>query len=88
MFCKFAKVVTLALTVLAVVTTLALAGGQKVSGKIANVDAKQGRITLLSADGNTHALQAPQKLLADLQSGQTVEVEVEGNQVKSINKKP
>ncbi len=86
MYRKFAKALILALTTLAMVTTLALACGQEVSGKVTRVDTKKGRITLRTDDGKTHVLRAPGMLLANLPAGQMVEFKLEGNRVKSLKR--
>ena len=87
MFHKRTKTLVLALVLLFVASACSDSPGQKVSGTIAHVDATEGTITLMTADGTTRELQASQKLLASLTSGDSVEVEVEGNTAKVVHKK-
>jgi hypothetical protein len=85
MYRKLTRILALAMVMLFVVSTVVLAGGM-MSGKVTSVDAKKGTVTLITKDGDTQALQASEKLLAGLKSGDSVSIEVEGNRVKAIKK--
>ena len=88
MYRRLRRMLALALAVLFVVTALALADdGQKMSGMVTNVDAKKGSITLMTKDGKPRALLAPKNVLAEVQSGDSVELSVEGNKIKTLHKK-
>jgi hypothetical protein len=87
MYRKLIRTLAMALTVLCVVAALALAGSQKVTGTVTDVQPTKGSVTLMTKDGKTQALSGPQKLLAGLRSGDNVEAVIEGKEIKAINKK-
>lgn len=85
MYRKLTKLLALALTILFLVSTLAIAG-QMATGTIKGTDAEKGMIELITADGQTHQLQASAELQAGLKAGDVVAVEVEGTTIKAIKK--
>lgn len=87
MYRTLSKTLVCALAVLFVVSAVALAADQKVSGTIQSVDAAKGALTLQTTDGQTMQLQAPMELLSHLQNGDVVEVTKSGNKATAINKK-
>ena len=86
MFRTLLSTVAVALTALFVVSAVALAAEETVSGTVQNVDAQQGRMILSSEAGKTMELRAPAELLTGLQNGDAVEVKVSGQQATFIHK--
>ena len=87
MFGKRSKLLAAAFAVLFIVSTVALAAEETVSGTIQQMNAKEGTLTLRSEDGKTMELTAPPALLNDLQTGDAVEVRASGKHVIGINMK-
>jgi hypothetical protein len=84
MFYKFSKLLAAACAVLFIVSTVALAAEETVSGTVQQMNARQGTLTLRSQDGKTVELTAPATLLNDLQTGDAVQVRTSGNRVIGI----
>src|SRR5437899_12547716 len=87
MFYKLSKLLAAAFAVLFIVSTVALAAEETVSGTIQQMNAKQGTLTLRSEDGKTVELTAPAALLHELQTGDAVELRALGKYVIGINMK-
>jgi Cu/Ag efflux protein CusF len=86
MFYKLSRLLAVAFAVLFMVSTVALAAEESLSGTVQSVNAREGTITLKSDDGKTVELKAPAALLTDLQAGDAVEVKASGKQATMINK--
>jgi len=86
MFRTIRRTLVVALAVLCVASTVALAADETVLGTIQNLDVQQGRMTLQSTEGKTVVLQAPAALLADLEAGDAVAVKVSGQKATLIQR--
>ena len=84
MCAKLSKLLAAACVVLVVVSTVALAAEETVSGMIQQMNTKEGTLTLRSEDGRIVELTAPATLLNELQTGDAVEVRTSGNYVTGI----
>ena len=84
MFSKLSKLLTAAVAVLLVGSTVALAAAEVVSGTIQQMNIREGTLTLRSADGQTVELTAPAVLLHEVQIGDAVEVNTSGDYVTRI----
>jgi len=69
------------------VRSVALAADTTVVGTIQHVDSNKGHLTLRSEEGKTVELQAPAALMASLQAGDAVEVQMVGTRATEIRKK-
>ena len=87
MYRTLSKTVVCVLAVLFVISAVAIAADQKVSGTIESVDTAKGALTLQTTDGQTMQLQAPMELLSHLQTGDVVEVTKSGDKATAITKK-
>jgi hypothetical protein len=70
--------------VLCIVSAVALAAEETVSGTVQQMNTATGTLTLRSEDGKTVELTAPPALLHELQTGDAVEVSTSGNEVTRI----
>ena len=86
MFYKLNRLLAVTFAVLFIVSTVALAAEESLSGTVQSVNAREGTITLKSDEGKTVELKAPAALLTDLQAGDVVEVKASGKQATMINK--
>jgi hypothetical protein len=84
MFGKLSKILAAAFAVLLVVSTVALAAAETVSGTIQQLNATEGTLTLRSEDGKTVELVTPVGLLHELQTGDAVELRASGKYVLEI----
>ena len=86
MFHTLCKTLTIALAVLCVMSTVALAVDGTLSGTVQNVDPQQGRITVRAGEDNVVELRAPAEILIGLQNGDVVEVKRSGQQATFIKR--
>ena len=84
MFGKLSKLLAAACAVLFIVSTVALAAEETVSGTVQQMNTQAGTLTLRSTDGKTVELTAPVGLLHELQTGDAVEVRASGKYVTEI----
>jgi hypothetical protein len=84
MFYKLSKLLAAAFAVLFIVSTVALAAEETVSGTIQHMNVQEGTLTLRSEDGKIVELTAPANLLHELQTGDAVEVRASGKYVTEI----
>lgn len=80
------KIMTVALALLCVMSTVALAVDDTVSGTVQNVDLQQGRITVRAGEDTILELRAPAELLIGLKNGDAVEVKKSGQQATFIKR--
>jgi len=86
MFYKLSRLLAVTFAVLFMVSTVALAAEESLTGTVQSVDTREGTLTLKSEDGKTVELKAPAALLTGLQAGDAVEVRASGKQATMINK--
>ena len=84
MYRKLMKALGCALAILFVASTLALAGGQKMSGTIVAVAAEV--VTIKGPDGKTFEVTADKVVAEDLKTGDIVEYEVIEGAVVNVKK--
>ncbi len=82
---KFTKALALALAVLFVTSTLALAAGQKMTGTVVAVE--KDVVAIQGADGKTYQIEAVKVAAENLKTGDTVEYEIVEGKVASAKKK-
>lgn len=80
------KTLPVALALLCVMSTVALAADDTISGTVQNVDPQQGRITVRAGEDKVLELRAPAELLIGLQSGDAVEVKRSGQRATFIKR--
>ena len=85
MYRKAIKIVPLAMLVLFVVSAMALAAGQKMSGKVVAVEEEV--VTLQGDDGKTYEVEVAKEIVEDLKTGAMVEFEIVDGQVLNVKKK-
>jgi hypothetical protein len=83
-FYRLRTLLAAAFVVLFIVSTVALAAEETVSGTVQQMNMKEGTLSLRSEDGKTVELTAPPSLLHELQTGDAVEVRTSGNEVTRI----
>lgn len=81
-----AKTLTVALALLGLMSPVALAADDLLSGTVQNVDPQQGRITVRVGEDRVLELHAPAELLIGLKSGDAVEVKKSGQQARFIKR--
>lgn len=86
MFRTLRNILVVALAALFVVSAVALAAEETVSGTVENVDPQQGRMILRAEEGKAMELRAPTELLIGLQNGDAVEVKLSGQRATFIQK--
>lgn len=84
MYRKLMKIVSCALAMLLVASTLALAGGQKMSGIVVAVEKEI--VVVKGADGTTYEVEAEKVVAEDLKTGDMVEYEVVEGEVVNVKK--
>ncbi len=82
---KFTKALVLALTVLFVTSTLALAQGQKMTGTVVAVEKEV--VSIQGADGKTYQIEAVKVVAENLKTGDMVEYELVEGKVQNAKKK-
>ncbi len=82
---KFTKALVLALAVLFVTSTLALAAGQKLTGTVVAVE--KDVVAIQGADGKTYQIEAVKVVAENLKTGDTVEYELVEGKVQTAKKK-
>jgi predicted outer membrane protein len=85
MYHKFMKTLAWALAVLVLTSTLALAGGQKMTGTIVAVATEV--VTVKGADGNTYQIEAARVIAENLKTGDVVEYDIVEGKVVNLKKK-
>ncbi len=82
---KFTKALALALAVLFVTSTLALAASQKMTGTVVAVEKEV--VSIKGADGKTYQIEALKVVAENLKTGDTVEYELVEGKVQNAKKK-
>ena len=80
------KTQTVALPLVCLLFTMALAADDLISGTVQNVDPQQERITVRVGEDKVLELRAPSELLIGLKSGDAVEVKKSGQQATFIKR--
>jgi hypothetical protein len=86
MFQRYRTPLLVALTILCVASTVALAAEGVLSGTVQNVDPRQGRLTVRTGEDSVVELRAPAELLTGLQTGDAVDVRRSGQQATLIHR--
>ena len=80
---KFGCVVVNLVVAAGMMVSVALA--DTISGQVQSVDAKNGRLTIMTEEGDTKQFfSVPNKLLQGVQPGHEVDVEVVGSKVRNL----
>lgn len=80
---KLGNLLILAMALLLVISTLAIAG-QVVKATVSKTDPGKERITLMTDDGRVHRLQASKELQSELKPGDKIMAMIDGTKVTAL----
>ena len=81
---KLSRILVVVFALVIAMSSVALAGSM--AGTVTGVNTEKGTITLQAKNGKSVELQAPAEMLAELQTGDVVEVKTSGNKATDIQK--